>query len=373
MRFQASELPGPPPEGFLELPQRVYQSDPQWIPEDPQAVIHAFSLENGWFANGRAAAWCVPGSARLAVFLPAGLVVSGRPAAFFGFFEQAGGGDAASLLAQAEAWARAAGVELLIGPVDFSTAHRYRLRLSAEAGAETFLGEPYNPPHYPALLEAAGYHIVRRYLSQVGAYRQAPGEHKQAVHAGVLAAGYRFEPTAESDWLDHLAQFKALTDTIFAGNFGFTAEPLATYERGSRAAARRFCPRTSLLVRAPGGELVGFVTVYPQYARLVTQAAGAARISASDISYTQHWQRLERLGERTMVIRTIGVHPAHRSRGLMDALITELAKRARPHYDRWIGALIEESNRSRRFGDALSDQQRSYALVAKELRPDGGA
>ena len=76
---------------------------------------------------------------------------------------------------------------------------------------------------------------------------------------------------------------------------------------------------------------------------------------------------LERAGERTAVVRTIGVHPEHRAKGVMDALMAEAVARGVRHYDRWIGALIEASSWSRRFGASQTDHERMYALFAKDL------
>jgi len=47
--------------------------------------------------------------------------------------------------------------------------------------------------------------------------------------------------------------------------------------------------------------------------------------------------------------------------------MAEAVARGVRHYDRWIGALIEESNWSRRFGASQTDYERSYALFGKEL------
>jgi hypothetical protein len=51
----------------------------------------------------------------------------------------------------------------------------------------------------------------------------------------------------------------------------------------------------------------------------------------------------------------------------MDSLMAEAVARAVEHYDRWIGALIDESNWSRRFGASQTDHVRTYALFSKNL------
>lgn len=375
MSIPAFELPGAVPDAFLDLLHAVYADDPRWIPEDRDAVALAFSREHDWFEAGSAAGFCIPGRARLAVFRQPAFSVDGREAAFFGFWEQAGHGDATTLLLrEAEAWAREAGADMLYGPVDFNTSHRYRLRLDAEVDAPTFLGEPYNPPHYSGLLGAAGYGVARRYLSQIGTRQPVRVKHKERVRAAVVAAGYHIQPLDAATWRENLRELKQIADATFADNFAFSPESFDTFARGyGDVVARRLCPRTSLLVRGPDGGIVGFVLIYPQYARLVAQSAGASRLASADLSFADHWPVLERAGERAAVVRTIGVHPAHRARGVMDALMAEAVARGVRHYDRWIGALIDESSWSRRFGASQTDHERSYALFAKGLgeRADG--
>lgn len=369
MSIHSFGLPGPVPDAFLDLPHTVYAGDPRWIPEDRNAVARALSRDHDWFGTGRATGFYIPERARLVVFREPSFSVDGRQAAFFGFWEHADTGDAtARLLCEAEAWARSAGAEVLYGPVDFNTSRRYRLRLDAEPDAPTFLGEPYNPSHYPALLDAAGYSVARRYLSQIGTRQPVRVEQKERVSAAVVAAGYDIEPLDGATWRENLRELKQLADAIFADNFAFSPESFDTFARGyGDAVARRLCPRTSLLARGPDGDIVGFVLIYPEYGPLVVQGAGAARLATTELSFTDHWPVLERIGERTAVVRTIGVHPAHRARGVMDALMAEAVARGVQYYDRWIGALIDESNWSRRFGASQTDYKRSYALFAKPL------
>jgi GNAT superfamily N-acetyltransferase len=339
------------------------------VPEDRDATIRAFSHVNDWFETGKAAGFYVPGHARIAVFRPESFAVDRRQAAVFGYWEHECTSDVANVLfEEAEAWARAAGAEVLYGPIDFNTSRRYRVRLNAEPDGPTFLGEPYNPPVYPPLLEAAGYRVARWYVSQIGMRQPVRVEHKERVRDAVVASGYSIETLDSAVWRANIVHFKRLADAVFAGNFAFSPESLATFAAGyGEAIARQLCPRSSLLVRDHGGTIVGFLLIYPHYGSLVAQRAGASRIAVSDLSFDEHCPMLERAGERTAVVRTIGVNPDHRARGVMDALMAEAVARGVRCYDRWIGALIEASNWSRRFGASQTDYERMYALFAKDL------
>ena len=135
-------------DAFVQLPHALYAGDPCWIPDEEHVLRASFSAANDWFARGCALALCVPGRARLAVFRAPDCRVDGRPAAFFGYFEAGDDAVAAgALLERASEWARAAGAEVLYGPVDFDTLGRYRLRTAVEPGGGLpFPGEPYGRP-----------------------------------------------------------------------------------------------------------------------------------------------------------------------------------------------------------------------------------
>src|SRR5262249_30894681 len=120
----------------------------------------------------------------------------------------------ALLLDEAESWAHAAGAEVLYGPIDFNTSRRYRVRLDAEPDAAAFLGEPYNPGIYPAMLEAAGYRVARWYVSQIGTQQPVRVEHKERVRAAVIANGYAIETLDGAVWREDLAGRQELAEAI---------------------------------------------------------------------------------------------------------------------------------------------------------------
>jgi GNAT superfamily N-acetyltransferase len=113
--------------------------------------------------------------------------------------------------------------------------------------------------------------------------------------------------------------------------------------------------------------MAGFVLVYPDYAQLVIQAEGNRRIVPSELSFSEHAAQLERRGERTGIVRTIGVAPAHRGRGLSHALGAAVVAAGSAYYDRWIAALIREDNLSRRFGDTQPVAVRRYGLYVTSV------
>ena len=357
-------------DAFVELPRLVYANDPDWIPEDVEELRRAFSAVNPWFGEGRgrALALCAPGRARLAVFRQPGCTVAGGAAAFFGYWEEAGdGAGSAALFAAAEECARAEGATVMLGPVNFTTHGSYRLRVDASGGTP-FPGEPYNPARYPCLLERLGYEPAQWYVTQLGAPHGEPLAAKARRRDAVLDAGYRVESLDSSRWMAMLPELHGAADEIFGDAFAYTPVPYAHFAAayGARV-ARRLCPHTSLVARDAEGALAGFLLAYPQYGPLVVQGSKLGRVAASALRYDEHAALLARAGERTAIIKTVGVAKVHRRRGLMDALAVTALERGRPHYDRWIAALMRADNPSRRFGLAHVDGQRTYVLYGKPL------
>ena len=356
-------------DAFVELPRIVYADDPMWIPEEEPPLRRAFSCANPWFASGSAVTLCIPGYARLAVFRQQGLTIDGEAAAWFGFFESIDDARAATLLlAEAATWARGQGADVLYGPIDFNTFGRYRVRVSAEPDAVPFPGEPYNPAYYAPLLERAGFHVAREYVTQIGRIKPQPLEAQREMVRAVAGAGYTLEPLDGAAWLAALPELHRKADEIFADSFGYTPVSYEQFASGYGASvAKRLCARTSVLARGPDGDLAGFFLVYPHYGPLAIQGSALGRVPASELSYEAHDPILVAAGCVQAVGKTVGVAPKHRGRGLMDALGASVVERGIGRYDCWIGAMIRADNPSRRFGAKHMDFERTYALYRQPL------
>ena len=353
------------PEGFANVARHVYRADPHWIPEEPGALGAAFSPANPWFETGRSIALCAPSAARLAAFLEPARLVDGRLAAFFGYWETVGVPEVdRTLFAEAKRWARAEGADDLYGPINFSTYGTYRLRLSAEPGALPFPGEPYNPPSYPQILEEQGFVTHQAYVTQVGDLEIARTlrEAKRRVLETVIAKGYRIESLSPETWLSQLEQLHSLADAIFGGNFAYRPLGWPAFARAcGESFAARACPHTSIIAYAPDGAVAGVFLVYPHYGPKVIQSA-LNRVDQSALRFGLHHH-----GLRGAVAKTVGVAPAHRGQGLMDAMTVAMLDRGEGRYDQWLGALIRDDNPSARFGKRVT-RRRVYALYRKRLR-----
>ena len=359
------------PPGFLDLPPAVYRDDPNWIPEDPAQVAGLFSSANPWFQQGSAHAFCVEGSCRAAAFRTRDLVVDGEPAAFFGYWDTVADADAERLVYDAvREWARAAGARRIYGPIDFSTALAYRIRI---AGGDEMpvLGEPYNPPYYAERLEALGLSVHQRYLARfldpgdVGARAAL----KVETLEGLKASGYRFELLTVDLWLEHAAELFEIANVVFAANFAFTPFSREEFDVLFDAAwAAKLHPELSLLVFGPEGDIAGFCLSYPHYAPLAVQAAEPERVRVKDLNYEQHGRLLAARGPETVVVKTGGTSPDHRRSGVAYAMITQICRNA---LDLEVAGMhagaFKEDNFSRRMWEAGHRVETQHGLYAQDL------
>lgn len=359
------------PPGFLELPGTVYRDDPNWIPEDPHMLSAAFAAGNPYFERSRARVFCIPGKARVVAFHDPDLRIDGEPAAYAGYFESTGDQDAnAEILRRAERWLHERGARVLYGPVQFNTAHSYRFRLSGTSGFAPFLGEPYNPDSYPGFWEQLGYTLTRRFSSQIIPLPQlykaltlfAP------VRESLIAEGYRFECPTVQTWLANLPTLHEMVDSIFSQNFAYSRSSYASFAALLQPAIlHKMCQLSSILVFAPDGSLAALGLSYPHYGPLLVQGRGAARIHAHDIDYHQHAPILAGMPPRGCIGKTLGVHPAHRRKGIKEALLLTGFERSLNTYDIWCAATMREDNPSRLVFADVATAEHWYALYSKRL------
>ncbi len=360
------------PEGFLGLPVELYRGDPLWIPEATDEVARSFSSANPWFDRGMARCFCVPGKARVAVFVTPGQQVDGADAAYFGFWESTGDTEAdRRLFARATEWARRQGAQAIYGPINFTTYANYRLRLGRNDCEAPFPGEPYNPPEYPRILERNGFRLRHRYLT----FSTPRAEIDPLVRIGsagiarLEADGYRFERLYPQRWLSELPELHALANAAFKLNFGYSPLSYAEFrEMCGERLVRLACLRSSTIARTPDGRPVGFCLVYPHYGSLVAQGAGASRRSVSELQYSRDLAALRVRGLRVAIAKTAGVHPEHRLQGLYYAMAARAILWGDDVYDFWHAAIIRADNPSRKFASHLSSSAvREYGLYGRTL------
>lgn len=154
-------------KAFVELPYRLYATDPNWVPPLKDEVYGLLTPgKNPWFEHGEAQLFLAETDGRVTGRISAHidhLALSqpveqgmGPGTGFWGFLEAADEGTAAALLATAEDWLRAKGMTKSMGPVSFSYWDEIGLLIEGFDHPSTVM-MAYNAATYQRWVEGAGY------------------------------------------------------------------------------------------------------------------------------------------------------------------------------------------------------------------------
>jgi hypothetical protein len=314
---------------FVELPFRLYASDPSWVPPLKSDVLWMLDEKKNPFWQH---AW-----RRLFLARKDGRVV-GRVAAivddahnrvhqdktaFFGFFECENDAEAASaLLAAAEKAVRdmLPGCDRLRGPVNPSMNDE----VGALVPAESEPGPPvllmtYNPAYYLDLFASAGFEKDKDLVAII-----APVDDRSFKRLGRIAEGVkRREPTLKvrqirmDRFAEELALVKEIYNGAWAKNWGFVPMTAAEID----AMAKKLKP----LIYPPfiwfadlDGRPAGFHLALPDYNQVLIKLKGSL-LPFGWLTFLREKKNITRC--RTLAL---GILPEFRKRGI-DALFYYLA------------------------------------------------
>jgi hypothetical protein len=338
------------PENFFQIPTTVYAALPFSPDEDRQLVSELFQMEQ---ERNDVVLFTDHESIRLAGIFP-----HNSDIACFGFWETADDSlknkQAFALL---EAAAKARHRTSIIGPINFNTFHNYRLRLGAAHPWPMFDREPVNPYYYPHLLRQMGFqekmHFESRYIQK----EHVPVFYadKQLLMEQLHQIPFDFIPLHAESWRENEAELFDFVQAVFGAN------PL--FQRISRqqfqllynpAFAQKLCPHSSVLFRdKQTGNLAAMSFCHPMYQHLNLADAPV---------YERDFHRLHK---KVLLVKTVGVHPNYRKKGLMGFLGAYSMISFSSLYDEVIFCLMRSGNFSLHFSDGLPYQSTQYALFEK--------
>lgn len=156
---------------FLDLPFRLYDGTPQWVPQlRPDARFQLDRNKNPFYQNNDASFFIAERDGhdvgRIAVLEPAYFnTFKGTRNAHFYLFDVVDDPDVSSALFDtAAAWARARSLDLLRGPLGFMALDGFGM-LAAGFEHRPALGIPYNHAYYTRLTEDWGFDLEERVYS----------------------------------------------------------------------------------------------------------------------------------------------------------------------------------------------------------------
>lgn len=260
-----------------------------------------------------------------------------------------------ALLETAIQWLKKQGAHRIIGPMNGDTWHPYRFN-TGPFNASPFIKEPWNPPYYPSLWEAAGFSTIETYDSYAVDSATAAANQKK-FHARCIKNGYRFESITPKNYEETLPLIHALSCRIFSDNTLYTPIDREEFIRMYRPAKPLLKTGLSWVAHAPDKTPAGYIFTFPDYADALRSMNGKTNLPAK-IRFLMN----KRKATRTCM-KTLGVVPEKQGSGLTAALTYLSYKNSvELGYGQTLMCLMHSSNDSRRFGGKADRPFRSYAL-----------
>ncbi|OIN56624.1 hypothetical protein [Arsenicibacter rosenii] len=281
--------------------------------------------------------------------------------AFFGFWETTNDANPnREAFALLEADARQRGRQRLIGPVNFNTFHAYRLRLT-EPSWGAFDREPANPAYYPALLRQLGFQESSRFESRRIRKEDIPLAYRQKKDLldALSLLPFRCIPLTPEAWQDYEDAIYTLVGEIFSANPVYRPVSREQFHwLYDQAFAEKLCPHSSVLFQDfSTGKLVAMSFCLPDYQTL-PPGPGETPVFARDYA---------RLSRKTLLVKSVGVHPAYRKQGLMSFLGAYGMVHFQEYYEEVIFCLMRSDNFSLQFSKSLPHETACYALFEKSV------
>ncbi len=225
---------------FIDLPYRLHQRDPMWVPPLRRDVAMLLSrTRNPFFEHGEAAYFLAERDGT-----PAGRIAAidnrlhnethGDRVGFFGFFEATDDqGVVDALFTAAAGWLRARNFDTMRGPASFSVNDECGLLVDWFDSPPTLM-MPHNPPHYVRLVEQAGFHGVKNLLVYQGGdrafktYVPVPERLERAVGLMQQRMGLTIRPVDMRDFSGEVDRIKKIYNAAWEKNWGFV--PMTEHE-----------------------------------------------------------------------------------------------------------------------------------------------
>ena len=268
-------------EHFLDVPARVYASDPDWVPPLREEVAKQLSPENSFATYGEFRAFlAVDGTGvacgRIVAAINRRLLErEGRSIGLFGYFECIEDSAIARQLFEAAcAWLRDKGMTAVRGPINLST-HNSCLWLVDGLREQPRIMMPHNPPYYPQFAEANGWQKAKdAYAYDLHFDRPLPDKFAKA-HRIALKSGLTFRPIrlkgegfeADVESLYHLF------NEAFAENWSSTPRTLEEFKEEAKSLQTLVDPDI-FPIAEDNGKMVGFFMALPDYNQALKHVGG---------------------------------------------------------------------------------------------------
>lgn len=233
--------------------------------------------------------------------------------------------------------------EVVIGPVDGNTWHRYRL-ITGRGDEPPFFLEPDNPDTYPRYFEAAGFSPLARYYSSLNDHLERSVNLPDGLLTRLVSEGVVIRQLDAAAFMAELSLIHEISVAGFRNNFLYS--PISREEFiDMYAKVQPYVHPQLVLFAEVKGQPIGFIFAVPDM--LCIQSGRPAD---------------------TVILKSMAVVPEWNSRGIGAWLLAEVTKNAHQlGFRRAIHALMHENNRSRSMSGHYGHEIRQYTLFSRNL------
>lgn len=355
------------PDSFFDLCKTVYSDYPGYIPEDRQHIRQLFDpAEHDLLRHADVWVGLEDNKARLVATRHPDY---GDGVVYFGYWETVADFDInKKLFSEMETWAKSRGANTIVGPIDFTTANRYRL-LHNRFDSNNFQNEPFNPPYYVDYCEKLGFSLYETYFTDLIRVERVEGQvftepAVQRYMNNFLKSKILIHPLTSEFFLDHAHEIVDLLFNALRTNVAIMRSSHKDYDLlWNQKMARWLCPFTSLYATDRHGRIIGCIFIMPDYGELLRQCA-MNRISIADINHSEHFKLLQR---PRALVKTVGVDPVYKNTPLFYALCDKAFPRLRALYFDVAIALTSNNSNLKLGGMDQRAKYREYGLYRKSI------
>ena len=191
----------------------------------------------------------------------------------FGYFDAADEQVAQALLAQAEAWNRAQGMDRLLGPISLSIWEEPGLLVKGQDHSPTML-MGHHPAHYRDWIETAGYRPAKSLLTyELDITQEFPPLIRRIIQSGERNARITVRPVDKTNWDADLAIVLAILNDAWSDNWGFV--PFTDREIAYAAKKMKPIVHEELnMIAEVDGEPVAFMLTFPDMNAVLKRIGG---------------------------------------------------------------------------------------------------
>lgn len=317
---------------FLRVASTLYRDDANWVAPLESEMHRVLAPTNPFFEHSRAQLWVASDGGRDVGRIGAFVddvhnAVHAERTAHFGFLESVGQRAVSeALFAAATEWARAAGMDRVVGPMNPSINDECGLLIDG-FGSPPALMMSYNPPHLPGLVEAAGFTKAKDLIAFHIDLSTAPQERLDRLADGFLRRnpGLEVRRITKRSLAADVPKIKRIYNEAWEKNWG--AVPLSDGE--INLLAERLAP---LLVDGLvwlaelDGEVAGFLLALPDANEIIRPLRGRLLSPGllRAVPYLVGWRK-----PRLFRLVALGTRREFRQRGVEAVMFAETLRAAR--------------------------------------------